>query len=398
MPLIQHDQELGEIARKVEAGERLSHEDGVRLFAARDLHELGRLADLVRRRLHGGVAYYNVNRHINYTNYCVLRCKFCSFYRPYPAGREGPRTLSLPVSGGAATVAFDDGDAYELSVEQVVERARAAQSHGATEVHIVGGLHPKLPFEYYLDMCRAIRAACPGLFIKAFTAIEIIHFTRITRPRLSIREVLERLQDAGLDTLPGGGAEIFDDRVHEEAYRAKVGEAGWFDVHRTAHELGIPTNATMLYGHIERREERVTHLVKLRALQDESLRARRASFNCFIPLSFIPEGSEFAYLPGPTGLDDLRTLAVSRLMLDNIPHLKAFWIMQSAKLSQVSLNWGVDDLDGTVVYYDITKREGGAGNRHQEMTVPQIRRLIREAGFEPVERDSLYRPVARVAV
>jgi aminodeoxyfutalosine synthase len=246
-------------------------------------------------------------------------------------------------------------------------------------------------------MCRAIRAACPGLFIKAFTAIEIIHFTRITKPRLSIREVLERLRDAGLDTLPGGGAEIFDDRVHEEAYRAKVGEAGWFDVHRTAHELGIPTNATMLYGHIERPEERVTHMLKLRALQEESLQGRRAAFNCFIPLSFIPEGSEFSHLPGPTGLDDLRTLAVSRLMLDNIPHLKAFWIMQTAKLSQVSLNWGVDDLDGTVVYYDITKREGGAGNRHQEMTVPQIRRLIREAGFKPVERDSLYRPVERAA-
>jgi len=392
---------LGDIARKVEAGERLTHEDGVRLFATRDLHELGRLADLVRRRLHGDAAYYNVNRHINYTNYCVLRCKFCSFYRPYPVGGEPPRTVSLPVasdSAGAVGGAWGEGDSYELSVEQVVERARAAQGHGATEVHIVGGLHPKLPFEYYVDMCRAIRTACPGLFIKAFTAIEIIHFTRITRPRLSIREVLDRLRDAGLDTLPGGGAEIFDDRVHGEAYRAKVGEAGWFDVHRTAHELGIPTNATMLYGHIERPEERVTHMVKLRALQDESMQARRVGFNCFIPLSFIPDGSEFAHLPGPTGLDDLRTLAVSRLMLDNIPHLKAFWIMQSAKLSQVSLNWGVDDLDGTVVHYDITKREGGAGNRHQELTVAQIRRLIREAGFEPVERDSLYRPVARPAV
>ncbi len=403
MPLTEQDRELGAIARKVEASERLTHEDGVRLFATRDLHELGRLADLVRRRLHGVAAYYNVNRHINYTNYCVLRCKFCSFYRPYPAGGASARTVSLPVAGaadggGGASGPWGDGDSYELSVEEVVSRAREAHGQGATEVHIVGGLHPKLPFEYYLDMCRAIRAACPGLFIKAFTAIEIIHFTRITKPKLSIREVLERLRDAGLDTLPGGGAEIFDDRVHEEAYRAKVGEAGWFDVHRTAHELGIHTNATMLYGHIERPEERVTHMVKLRALQDDSLQARRAAFNCFIPLSFIPDGSEFAHLPGPTGLDDLRTLAVSRLMLDNIPHLKAFWIMQSAKLSQVSLNWGVDDLDGTVVHYDITKREGGAGNRHQEMTVPQIRRLIREAGFEPVERDSLYRPVARRAV
>ncbi|HUN80217.1 MAG TPA: CofH family radical SAM protein, partial [Phycisphaerae bacterium] len=331
------------------------------------------------------------------TNFCVLRCKFCSFYRPYSKNhaasdavkdREG--SLPLPLAGQPA-----ESDTYELGVDEIVERARQAYQAGATEAHIVGGLHPKLPFSYYLDMCRAIREACPRIHIKAFTAIEIIHFTRISKPRLSIAEVLTQLRQAGLDSMPGGGAEIFDDRVHDEAYQNKVGEQGWFDVHRTAHELGIFTNATMLYGHVERPEERIGHMIKLRDHQDESLASRRAAFNCFIPLSFIPEGSELDQLPGPTGFDDLRTLAISRLMLDNVPHIKAFWIMQSAKLAQVSLNFGVDDLDGTVVWYDITKREGGAGRTHQELTVERMRRLIAEAGRTPVERDTLYRPVRR---
>jgi aminodeoxyfutalosine synthase len=283
---------------------------------------------------------------------------------------------------------------YELSIDDIVARAKEADGQGATEVHIVGGLHPTLPFAFYLDMCRGIRAACPALHIKAFTAIEIIHFTRISKPRLSIREVLERLREAGLGSLPGGGAEIFDDRVHGEAFKNKVGEQGWFDVHRAAHEIGMFSNATMLYGHVESPRERITHLIKLREHQDASLAERKAHFNCVIPLSFIPNGSELEHLPGPSGLDDLRTLAISRLMLDNVPHVKAFWIMQTPKLAQVSLNWGVDDFDGTVVYYDITKREG-QGTTHQELTVDQLKRLIREAGGVPVERDTLYRRVIR---
>ncbi|OWY71644.1 hypothetical protein B7486_08150 [cyanobacterium TDX16] len=389
---------LETIAEKVVAGERLSHEDGVLLYASRDIHEIGRLANIVRERLHGDAAYYNVNRHINYTNFCVLRCKFCSFYRPYTrdaAARALPivvghgDSLSLPLAGSS------QADTYELSIDEIATRAKDAYDHGATEVHIVGGLHPKLPFDYYVDMCRAIRAACPAIHIKAFTAIEIIHFTRISKPRLSIREVLESLREAGLGSLPGGGAEIFDDRVHDEAYQNKVGEAGWFDVHRTAHEIGMFTNATMLYGHVERPEERITHMLKLRAHQDASLASRKASFNCFIPLSFIPEGSELSQAPGPTGLMDLKTLAISRLMLDNIPHIKAFWIMQSAKLAQVALNFGCDDMDGTVVWYDITKREGGAGNTHQEMSIERMEALIREAGRIPVERDTLYRAIVR---
>jgi len=386
---------LGAIAAKVEAGHRLTLDDGIALYASRDIHEIGRLANLVRERMHGDVAYYNVNRHINYSNYCVLRCKFCSFYRPYPtrankrddAGDAASLPLPLAEQGGP--------DAYENTVEDVVMQAEEAYRLGATEVHIVGGLHPKLPFAYYLDLCREIKRRCPRMHIKAFTAIEIIHFTRITRPRLTIHQVLEQLRDAGLGSLPGGGAEIFDDRVHDEAYRNKVGEQGWFDVHRAAHEIGMYSNATMLYGHVERPEERIRHMIKLREHQDASLRERAAVFNCFIPLSFVPDGSALGDLTGPTGLDDLKTLAISRLMLDNVPHIKAFWIMQSAKLSQVSLDWGVDDLDGTVVYYDITKREGGSGNRHQELSVEQILRLIREAGRMPVERDTLYRQVVR---
>ncbi|GMU81408.1 MAG: aminodeoxyfutalosine synthase [Planctomycetota bacterium] len=393
------DPTLEPIREKVIAGERLSREDGLALFRTRDIFTVGELANFVRERRHGRIAYFNINRHINYTNYCVLRCKFCAFYRA-PDGKTGGTPLA-------------NTPGYEYSLEEIVRTAREAHEQGATEVHIVGGLHPKLPFSFYVDMCREIKRACPTLHIKAFTAIEIVHFTRISRPRLSIDEVLIALKEAGLDSLPGGGAEIFDDRVHDEAFRAKVGEKHWFDVHAAAHALGIPTNATMLYGHIEGVDERLTHMIKLREHQDRSLeriaayeretaaigekgekRVRPAAFQCCIPLSFVPDGSAFEHLPGPTGLDDLRTLAVSRLMLDNFDHIKAFWIMQTPKLSQVALNWGVDDFDGTVVWYDITKREG-RGTNHQELTAPQIHDLIREAGCIPVERDTLYRPVVR---
>ena len=361
------------IDQKVETGERLTREEGEALYLSDDIHRLGMLANTIRERLHGRKTFYNINRHINYTNYCVLRCKFCAFYRPWSAA-------------GAS-------DGYELSVEEIAARAKEAANRGATEVHIVGGLHPRLEFAYYLDMCRAIKATAPNLHIKAFTAIEIIHFARIAKPKLSIGEVLVALREAGLGSLPGGGAEIFDDRVHAEAYKNKVGEAEWFEVHRAAHEIGMFTNATMLYGHIESPADRIGHLIKLREHQDESLAKRKAHFNCCIPLPFIPGGSELAHLPGPSGLTNLKTLAITRLMLDNFAHIKAFWIMQSPKLSQVALDWGVDDLDGTVVWYDITKRNGTG--THQEMTVDTIRRLIAEAGCSPVERDTLYNEVRR---
>lgn len=370
------DPALRPIRDKVHAGQRLSPDDGLTLYHSRDLFTIGELANLVRERKHGRRAYFNINRHINYSNLCVLKCKFCSFYRTYnPKGEQAP-------------------DAYQYTVEEIADLAAEAADRGATEVHIVGGLHPTLPFSYYTEMCQAIKSRVPQIHIKAFTAIEIVHFTRISKPRMTIAEVLTALRDAGLDSLPGGGAEIFDDRVHGEAFKNKVGEKHWFDVHRTAHELGIPSNATMLYGHIETLEERINHLVKLRAHQDASLAERRAAFNCCIPLSFIPDGSAFGHLPGPTGLDDLKTLAIARLMLDNFAHIKAFWIMQSPKLSQIALNWGVDDFDGTVVWYDITKREGQGTNR-QELSIDQIRRLLREAGCAPVERDTLYNLVRR---
>ncbi|HEX4123393.1 MAG TPA: aminofutalosine synthase MqnE [Tepidisphaeraceae bacterium] len=356
------------VAEKVLAAERLDAADGMALYRSRDLAGIGRLADFARRRLHGDVVYFNRNRHINYTNVCALSCKFCSFYRK--RGEEG---------------------AYEMPIEQVVATARKAADAGATEVHIVGGLHPWLKFDYYTGMLRAIRQECPELHIKAFTAIEIVHFSRIAR--LSIPEVLAALHEAGLGSMPGGGAEIFDDRVHDEAFKGKVRADKWFGVHRAAHAQGIFTNATMLYGHVERPEERIGHMIKLRDLQDESKKGSGVFFNCMIPLSFIPDQSELGYLPGPTGLTDLKTLAIARLMLDNFAHIKAFWIMQGIGLSQIALSWGCDDLDGTVVWYDITKRQGHG--THQELHVCDIQRLIREAGFTPVERDTMYRPVRR---
>lgn len=410
------DRALEPVADKIRAGAWLAQADGETLFATRDLHGLGRLANFVRESLHQDKTFYNRNRHINYTNVCALSCKFCSFYRK--RGEEG---------------------AYEMPVDQVIAVAKKAAGSGATEVHIVGGLHPWLKFDYYLDMMRGIRRECPDLHIKAFTAIEIIHFGRIAR--LDVRTVLSELKNAGLGSLPGGGAEIFDDRVHDEVFKGKVKADRWFDVHRTAHQLGLFTNATMLYGHVETVAERVGHLIKLRELQQESLddcgfqiadcgleessqsnspidefsnpeskiqnpesptisksefRIPKSSahFNCLIPLSFIPDGSELGALPGPTGLTDLKTLAIARLMVPNIAHLKAFWIMQGVGLSQVSLDWGVDDLDGTVVWYDITKREGH-GSTHQELHEHDLRRLIREAGRTPVERDTLYHEIVR---
>ena len=362
------DPNLMPIAEKIIGDEEMSFDDGVALYDSRDIYGIGRLANFVREKLHGDKTYYNRNRHINYTNVCALSCKFCSFYRK--RGEEG---------------------AYEMPVEQVVATAKKASDGGATEVHIVGGLHPWLKFDYYLDMLRGIRAACPDLHIKAFTAIEIIHFSRIAK--MSIREVLSALHEAGLGSLPGGGAEIFDDRVHDEVFKGKVREDRWFEVHRTAHGLGIASNATMLYGHVETPAERVKHLIKLRELQSESLSRQAASFNCIIPLSFIPEQSELGNLPGPTGLTDLKTLSIARLMVPNIPHIKAFWIMQGVHLSQLALDWGCDDLDGTIVWYDITKREGHGV--HQELHVHDLQRLIREAGKTPVERNTLYRPVQR---
>ncbi len=364
--------DLKTIAEKVYGGERLDVEDGRALFASRDIREIGRLAHVVRQRLHGDTTYYNVNRHFNYSNVCALSCKFCDFYRKK-----------------------DQAGAYEYSLDDVRQQAQLAMEAGATEIHIVGGLHPWLPFEYYTDLMQAVHEVYPELHIKAFTAVEIVHLARISKRGKDIDGVLLDLKEAGLGSLPGGGAEVFDDRCHDAAFKGKIRSDRWIDVHRSAHRLGLMSNATILYGHIESHEDRLQHLLMLRESQDEAIeKGYPARFQTVIPLPFIPGRSEMSNLPGPTGLDDLKMLAISRLMLDNLAHVKAFWIMQTLELAQLSLQFGVDDIDGTVVWYDITKVKGDTST-HQEVTVNTLRQTIYEAGFEPVERDTLYRRIER---
>ena len=366
---------LEPIAEKVREGVRLSEAEGLQLYETKDIWTLCSLADEVRRRWHGDVAYYNINRHINYSNVCALSCKFCDFYRKK-----------------------DQDGAYEYSIEDIKKEARVAMEAGATEIHIVGGLHPWLPFSYYTDAIRAIREAAPNIHVKAFTAVEIVHLAKISKRgrdgNAGIASVIEDLKEAGLGSLPGGGAEVFDDRVHDEAFKGKIRGQQWMDVHRVAHELGLNTNATMLYGHIESREERLHHMSLLREEQDRANQdSTEGKFQAIIPLPFIPGVSELAHLPGPSGLENLRTISIVRLMLDNIPHVKAFWIMQSLHMAQHMLQCGADDIDGTVVWYDITKVS--SSSTHQECTVKDLERAISDAGFTPVERDTLYRRVLR---
>lgn len=365
------DPALEPIAEKVQAGQRLSAEDGMAMLRTRDVWTLGELANHVRHRRHGRAAYYNVNRHLNYSNICALSCKFCEFYRK--KGQDG---------------------AYEYSIEQIAQEAAGAAAGGATEIHVVGGLHPWLRFSYYTDMLAAIREAAPKIHIKAFTAVEIVHLARISKRPRDLHAVLRDLVDAGLGSLPGGGAEVFDDRVHDKAFKGKIRSDQWLEVHRVAHELGLMSNATMLYGHIESLEDRVAHFTMLRDAQDEAIdKGHAGRFQTIIPLPFFPDGSELEHLPGPSGLDNLRMLAVSRLMLDNFDHVKCFWIMQTLPMAEVALDFGVDDVDGTVVWYDITKV--GGSDTHQEVTVNDLRNAIVEAGYDPVERDTLYRRIER---
>jgi aminodeoxyfutalosine synthase len=354
---------LAAIREKVEAGVRLSVEDGLALEATDDLFELGALANLVRERYNGNFGYYNVNTHINPTNVCVYTCDFCAFRAD-----------------------LDEPKAYVMDRDQIVERARQASARGATELHIVGGLHHKLPFQYYVDVVKWIKETAPEIHVKAYTAVEIEFFSKIAR--LSTEDVLKRLIDAGLGSLPGGGAEIFHPEVREQICGAKASTERWLDVHRTAHRLGLHSNATMLYGHIDRPIHRIDHLVRLRELQDET-----GGFQTFIPLAFHPDNSEMAHIPKPSGMMDLKTMAISRLMLDNFPHIKAYWVMLSLKIAQIALSFGADDIDGTVVHEKIY-HEAGA-ETPQEVTVAEIRRLIAEAGRIPVERDTLYHEVIR---
>ena len=365
------DDDLKPIAEKVDAGLRLSAADGLALLESPDVWTIGELADRVRRRMHGQTTYYNINRHLNYTNVCVLSCRFCAFFR-----KEGEQGT------------------YEYTPEQVAAEARQATDAGATEIHIVGGLHPRLPFDYYIDMLKAIRLAAGQLHIKAFTAVEIMHLARIDGRPDDIAGILADLKDAGLGSLPGGGAEVLDPRVRNEVFKGKLRPDAWLGIHREAHKLGLMTTATILYGHVESLIERVNHLCLLRQAQDHAIDGNLPGrFQTVIPLPFVPDGSALQHLPGPTGLDNLKMLAVCRLMLDNFDHVKAFWIMQTLPLTQLALHFGVDDVDGTVVWYDITKV--GTDSTHQEVTVADLCRTARQAGFDPVERDTLYRRVVR---
>jgi aminodeoxyfutalosine synthase len=354
---------LGPVWEKVAEGERLSANDALALISSYDLLALGALADVARRRQVGDDAYFICNRHINHTNVCRNRCLFCAFSR-----EDG------------------DADAYTLSVDEVVEKARASLTGGVTEIHIVGGEHPELPYGYYLDMLRGLHELAPDVHIQAFTASEVVYLAKLAgKP---VAAVLAELKEAGLGSLPGGGAEIFSGRVRHLVCENKISGEQWLDVMRTAHGLGLKSNATMLYGHVEEPEEIVDHLLRLRELQDET-----GGFNSFIPLSFQPPNTELADLPGPTGFDDLRMLAVGRLVLDNFRHVKAFWINVGLKLAQVSLAFGVDDLDGTVVEEKIS-HAAGVGT---EQAIPreELIRHIRNAGRVPVERDTLYNVVRR---
>ena len=353
---------LGAIRDKVLAGERLGVDEGLRLYACDELPVLGYLANIVRERLNGAATYYVRNQHINYTNVCNKLCKFCSFY-----------------------VKPKDERGYVLSPEQVAARVAAYAEAPITEIHMVGGVNPKLPYEYYLDVLRAMKEARPAAHLKAFTMIEIAQIQRIAKKPLD--EIFADMKAAGLESLPGGGAEVFSDRVQGDLFWTKADSEEWLEIAATAHRAGLPTNATMLYGHIENAEEKAYHLARLREVQDET-----GGFLCYIPLSFHPERTELEDLPGPTGCLDLKELAIGRLMLDNFPHVKTFWIMNTIEISQTALWYGADDIDGTVMDYEITRKSFEA--TRQRLTQAELLDRIVEAGRKPVERDSLYNVVA----
>jgi aminodeoxyfutalosine synthase len=353
---------LSDIAEKLEASERLAFEDGVRLFACPDLLALGWLANREREKRHGARTYYNFNIRVEATNVCVASCLFCSFARLQPG----------------------DPGSYTMSLEQTWDKLRSRAAQPLTEIHVVNGLHPELPFEYYLDMLRGFKRIRPGIHLKCFTAVEIAFFADLYG--MTDEQILRELQGAGLDSLPGGGAEIFAERVRKKICHDKCGADRYLDIHRLAHGLGMRTNVTMLYGHIETVEERVDHMLRARALQDDT-----GGFQAFIPLAFHPDNNQMRKLPAPSATETLRVHAVARLMLDNIAHVKGFWIATGVEVAQVALWFGVDDLDGTVQEEKIYHMAGAV--TPEAMTTAAIRRLIRTAGREPVERDTLYNVV-----
>ena len=363
MQILIDDSRLKPVLEKVEARARLSFDDGIALYRSSDILALGYMANLVRERLHGSVTYFNVNRHINPTDVCVASCRLCAF---------GKRVR--------------DPKAYTMSLEEVWQRAGEGWSEAVTEFHIVGGLHPELTLGWYCEMLRGLKQRFPQVHLKAFTMVEVGYLAQ--RAKVPVREVLERLRDAGMDSLPGGGAEIFSERVRRIICDHKITGEQWLDTARAAHELGLHSNCTILYGHIENEEDRVDHLVKLRELQDET-----GGFVTFIPLAFHPDNTALRHIPKTTGFADIKNIAVARLMLDNIPHIKAYWIMMTPRMAQIALRFGADDIDGTVVEEKIYHDAGATTS--QSLRRAELLQLIRKAGREPVERDTLYRPVTR---
>jgi aminodeoxyfutalosine synthase len=357
------DPRLRPIADKVLARERLEFDDAVALYSSPDILAVGWLANHVRERMHGSVTYFNVNRHINPTNVCVAACRLCAFGRK----KDAP-------------------GAYTMAVEEAYRTAASGYSEAVTEFHIVGGLHPDLPFQYFLDLISGLKERFPQVHIKALTMVEIAFLAK--RAKLSIEETLRQLKASGLDSLPGGGAEIFNERVRRVICDHKIDGDQWLDTARTAHQVGLKSNATMLYGHIENDEDRADHLIRLRTLQDET-----QGFQTFIPLAFHPANTPLEHLFPTTGMADLKSIAVGRLVLDNFPHIKAYWQMMSPKVAQIALRFGADDIDGTVIEEKIYHDAGAT--TPQGLRRRDLMRLITEAGREPMERDTMYRPVVR---
>ena len=362
-PFQTDDAALRPIHERVASGVRLNAGDALALYRTGDILAVGWMANSVRERMHGDKTYFNVNRHINPTNVCVAACRLCAF------GRKK-----------------DTDGAYTMALDEAFQTAASGYTEAVTEFHIVGGLHPDLPFQYFLDLISGLKERFPQVHLKAFTMVEVAYLAK--RAKLTIRQTLEKLKAAGVDSLPGGGAEIFADRVRHIICDHKIDGGEWLETARTAHQVGLKSNATMLYGHVENDEDRVDHLMKLRALQDET-----GGFQTFIPLAFHPENTALQHLPKTTGMLDMKQIAVSRLVLDNFPHIKSYWQMVTSKMAQISLRFGADDMDGTVVEEKIYHDAGATtpqGMRRQE-----LERLIRAAGREPIERDTLYRSVTR---
>ncbi len=355
------DERLESIYSKVKQGSRLSKEDGMCIYETPDLIGLGHIANHVRCNLHGNKAFYVYNQHLNYTNICKNRCRFCAY-------------------------AKDDGEkgSYVWSMAEIEKRLMERIDEPVAELHIVGGLNENLNFDYFIDLLKTVKRIRPKASIKAFTCVEIDYLSNLSG--LSLEETVRQLKAAGLDMMPGGGAEVLNTRVHDALFPKKIGHDRWFEIVRTVHKAGIKTNATMLYGHIETLEERVDHLISLRELQDET-----HGFSAFIPLAFHSQNTQLSHLPPTTAMDDLKNVAAARLMLDNFSHIKAYWVMIGESLAQVALNFGADDLDGTIIEERITHTAGAKSAKG--LTQDQMEGMIRSAGFEPVQRDSFYNPV-----